>query len=167
MPRKPKLEKQYRTFRVDGKDVKVSFFPPEGRSKSWYAYWNGLRTKKSTRERNLDKAIEAVERELHGERGTALSSLMTDEEFDEIQRRHYERMKAKPETLEACEEAISAFRTITGIVPIVAATADDCSRFQDEALRTPRNWRMPYKSEKSRQESTIRQQLLSDATVEK
>ena len=167
MPRKPKLEKQYRTFRVEGKDVKVSFFPPNGRSKSWYAYWKGLRTRKSTGQRSLEEAIEAVERELLGKQDASPSSLMTDEEFYEIQRRHYERMNAKQESVDANMEAISAFRTITGIAPIVAATADDCSRFQDEALRTPRNWRMPYKSEKSHQESTVGQQLLSAATVEK
>lgn len=165
MPRKPSLKKEVRTLRGNGKDVQVSFFPPQGRNKSWYAYWKGLPTRKSTKERSLERAIESVERELFDKQDASSSSLMTDEEFDEIQRRHYERMNAKQDSVDANREAISAFRTITGIVPIVAATADDCSRFQDEALLLPRNWRMPYSDETRREAERANHENLSVATV--
>lgn len=42
MPRKPKAEKQVRGFVVDGKDVRVSFFPPKGRERSWQVYWTAF-----------------------------------------------------------------------------------------------------------------------------
>ena len=77
---------------------------------------------------------------------------MSDEEFDEIQRRHYGKKRrprqpwfAAAKSLKASLDAISAFREITGITPISLATPDDCERFQREALQKQRNWRMQYR----------------------
>ena len=77
-----------------------------------------------------------------------LAGLMSDEEFDEIQRRHYGKRKS-PEamiraekSLGACKEAISAFRAISGLKPITKATPYDCERFQNDALALPKNWRL-------------------------
>ena len=77
---------------------------------------------------------------------------LTDEEFEEIQRRHYGK-KTDPaaairsaKSLAASLDSIRAFREITGITPISLATPDDCERFQREALQKPRNWRMPFRT---------------------
>ena len=86
---------------------------------------------------------------------------MSDDEFDEIQRRHYERIQAKPETLAACIEAVSAFRQIACVCPITLATADDCARFQDEALKLPKNWRVKYRDE------VRRKKRIADESVER
>lgn len=161
MPRKRKQEKQTRTFRADGKDVVVTFFPPDKRYRSWCAYWKGLPTKRSTKCRTFDGAVEAVERMLNGDNPYPSTNVMSDDEFDEIQRRHYKRIKAEPETISACEEAISMFREITGVCPITLATADDCAKFQDEAITLPKNFRVNYKNEDRRQER------MADESVER
>lgn len=154
MPRKPKAEKQVRGFVVDGKNVRVSFFPPRGRERSWQVYWSGLPTRKSTKAVTFEGALEAVQRMLLGDEFAASTIVLSDEEFDEIQRQHYDRMQAKPETVTGCFEAIEAFRTITGVSPIALATAADCARFQDDALKLPKNWRAPFKDELRRQQRT-------------
>ena len=169
MPRKPKKVKHVRTFRVEGSDVNVTFFPPDDRYSSWCAYWKGLQTKRSTKRKTYDGAVEAVERMLNGDNQQSSANMMTDEEFDEIQRRHYERIQAQPETLAACMEAISMFREITGIRPITLANADDCARFQDEAIKLPKNYRVKYKDDRRRQERIADESVArySVATVEK
>lgn len=161
MPRKPKLEKQTRTFRAGGKDVVVTFFPPDKRYRSWCVYWKGLPTKRSTKCRTFDGAVDAVERMLNGESPISSVKVMSDEELDEIQLRHYKRIKAEPETIAACQEAISMFRDITEVRPITLATADDCARFQDEAIKLPKNFRVNYKDEDRRRER------IADESVER
>ena len=76
--------------------------------------------------------------------------ILTDEEFEEIQRRHYgsgvtrTRSEEPQGSLTACLEAISAFREITKLKPITRATAADCERFQQRALALPKNWRAKF-----------------------
>lgn len=154
MPRKPKAEKQVRAFVVNGKDIRVSFFPPRGKEKSWQVYWTGLPTRKSTRAVTFDGAVEAVNRMLCGDGPTEQESVMSDDEFDQVQREHYKRVEATPETVTGCFEAVQAFRTVTKVVPISLAAPEDCARFQDEALKLAKNWRAPFKSDSRRQERT-------------
>jgi integrase len=75
---------------------------------------------------------------------------MSDEDFEAIQRAHYDRrqdpkarMRAK-KSLESCLEAIAAFREIAGISPVVSATPDDCAAFQRRVLELPKSWRLKY-----------------------
>ena len=101
----------------------------------------------STGQRGFDEAIvvahEMVQK--NGERPRLRDTSLTDEEFEEIQRTHFGR-KHEPaardraeKTLDDCLEAITAFRTISGLNPVVLATADDCAAFQREALGRPKN----------------------------
>lgn len=167
MPRKPNQKKEVRVFVVDGKDLRVTFFPPKGNERSWHAYWKGLPTRRSTKAQRLEDAINSVQRTLLGEDAAGFHISLSDIEFDTIQRAHFERMQAKQGSIKACFEAIQAFRQITGIVPISRATADDCARFQDEALKLPKNWRAPFRDEQRRKQRTSdgRLGLLSRQTV--
>lgn len=177
MPRKPKKEKQKVTVLVDGKPIAVTMHPPIGIRKSWYAFWTGLTTSKSTGQADLDEAVKVVENMLrNGGKKTDLSDLvMSDEEFEEIQRRHYakktdpEARKRSMKSLGECLDAISAFWEISGLRPITLATPGDCERFQAEALLKPRNWRVAYadneRSMKRRQEKETAVELLSSNTV--
>lgn len=152
MPRKPKREKQTITVVVNGAPVAIILHPPNAARKSWYAYWPGLVASKSTGQTKWEEAIvvaEAMVRE-GGKRPTPSDGLLTDEEFEAVQRRHFSK-KTDPaaqaraaKTLEDCLNAIVAFREITGLKPITLATPDDCERFQREALNRPRNWRRRY-----------------------
>jgi integrase len=47
-------------------------------------------------------------------------------------------------SLDACLEAIDAFKHISGLRQIALATADDCAAFQRKALTLPKNWRHKY-----------------------
>jgi integrase len=82
-----------------------------------------------------------------GNQCTLADAVLSDEEFEEIQRRHFSKKtdpaaKVRAEkTLEDCLDAIAAFRELTGLKPITIATPDDCERFQQEALKKARNWR--------------------------
>ncbi len=169
MPRKPKKQKEQVQIVVEGVVHSVTLFPPHGREKSWHVYWKGLPTRRSTRQRDYDSAVRAVERMLcnGGRIPDQQSQSMSDEEFVEIQLRYYERIKAKPETIKSCLEAISAFQDISGVSPISTATADDCARFQDEALKLPKNWRVRYGSEERRKKKLSDENVerLSDLTV--
>lgn len=152
MPRKPKVEKQQVNIVVNGSTVTVIMHPPTGAHKSWRAYWTGLPRAKSTGQRDFNEAIKIAENMLRngGNRATIEDAVLSDEEFDEIQRRHFGKKKdpaAKiraQKSLTACLEAISAFRLITEIIPIALATPMDCERFQEAALRKPRDWRMSH-----------------------
>ena len=85
-----------------------------------------------------------------GKLGHGDDLVLNDEEFEEIQRRHYGKKKdpaaqvRAQKSLTACLEAISAFRLISHITPVTQATPDDCERFQNEALKLPRDWRMEH-----------------------
>ena len=155
MPRKPKLEKQTITVVVNGTPVAVALHPPTGARSSWYAYWNGLETSRSTGQRNLEDAILAAEGMVRsgGKRATLDDAVLSDEEFEKVQRTHYARkldptaLGRSAKTLAECLDAIAAFKAITGLPAIASATPDDCARFQREALRRPRSWRKPCGTE--------------------
>lgn len=166
MPRKPKLEKRTITVVVDGSPITVSLHPPSGARKSWYAYRSGLVASKATGQRNLEDAIVVVESMLRNwkagrgaQRPAPSTEILTNEEFEVIQRAHYER-KTDPaawaraqKSLTVCLEAIKAFQAITRLDQISLATPDDCARFQREALERPKNWRQHYPRGKKPEES--------------
>ena len=157
MGRKKKQEKATITVVVNGTAIPVILHPPVPPRRSWYAYWPGLVASKSTGQSDFDQAAIAAENMVRngGNRGNGQHPeipVLSDEEFDEIQRRHYGK-KTDPaaairsaKSLNASLDAISAFREITGVTPISLATPDDCERFQREALQKQRNWRMPYRA---------------------
>lgn len=152
MPRKQKQEKKTITVIVNGDPVAVVLHPPSGIRKSWYAFWNGLVTSKSTGQRSLQDAVIAAESMVRsgGKRVVLSDAVLSDEEFEEIQRVHYSR-KTDP-TAQARSQSslivflnsIQAFRKISGLERVVFATADDCSKFQRTALTMPKNWLLQY-----------------------
>ena len=158
MGRKPKAEKRTITVVVNGTAIPVILHPPVPPRSSWYAYWPGLVASKSTGQSNYEEAVRVVQDMLGngGKRGTLADAVLSDEEFEAIQRRHYGKKKGQDaqaraqKSLDSCLDAISAFGQIIGISPITLATPDDCERFQTEALSKPRNWRKQYP--KSRKE---------------
>ena len=147
MPRKPKAEKKTITVIVNGAPIGVTLHPPTKARRSWYAYWNGLVSSKSTGQANFADAVIVVENMLKqgGQRATICDALMTDDEFEQIQREHYNKKKGPEKrtrsvkSLESCLEAIRAFKVISGLQPITLATADDCAAFQTKALKMPKN----------------------------
>lgn len=152
MPRKPREIKKTINVVVDGRVVHVVLHPPSGSRTSWYAYWPGLKSSRSTGVSDVGEAIQVVEDMLRngGRKSAPGSDPLSDAEFEEIQRRHFAKKKS-PEarlrakkSLDACLEAISAFREITGVSPVSLATPKDCERFQNEALTKPKNWRSQY-----------------------
>lgn len=152
MPRKASPKKYRFETIVGGKTIQVTLHPPVGRRTSWYVYWSGITTSKSTEQINLEDAKKvAVEMIQNGGRRSATAlEIPTDEEFEFVQQRHFSKkqgpdaQKRNEKSLVACMEAIRAFRDITGICPISMATPDDCERFQHEALTKPKNWRVNY-----------------------
>ena len=157
MPRKNKETKKKLTVVVGGSPVTVVLHPPGGSRISWYAYWPGLKASRSTGAATVGEAITIVEDMLKngGKKAPVAGAVLGDEEFEEIQRRHFAKrrspdaQKRAEKSLAACLEAISAFRAILGISPVTTASAADCERFQTEALKKPKNWRSLYP--KSRQ----------------
>jgi hypothetical protein len=152
MPRKPKLEKKTITVVVNGTPISVTLHPPTGARRSWYAYTGGWLTSRSTGQRTLEDAIVTAEQMVRGKghRAKLTDAVLSDEEFEAIQRAHFERhqdpaaRERAAKTLNVCLEAIAAFRLISELNPITAATADDCAAFQREALNRPKNWRKQY-----------------------
>lgn len=176
MPRKPKKEKKRINVLVNGKPITVTLYPPTSTRKSWYAYWSGLITSKSTGHSDYSEAVKAVEDMLQngGRKSELADAVLTDEEFDEIQRRHYGKKndpaakKRAERTLIACMEAIDAFRRVSGVSPISLATPEDCERFQHEALKLPKDWRTKYADNsrsKRRREQRGAVEFLSPNTV--
>src|SRR5262249_6534307 len=112
---------------------------------------------KSTGQARYEEAVIAVETMIRnwnsgqgGQRPTITATILTDEEFEKIQKTHFER-KTDPaarargqKSLTICLEAIKAFKAISGLERIALATPDDCARFQREALNRPKNWRQQY-----------------------
>jgi integrase len=164
MPRKPKQEKGRVTVVANGKAITVSLYPPSGSRTSWYAYWIGLSTSKSTGHSDYASAVLAVENMFRngGQRSTVSDTIISDVEFEEIQRRHFSKKndiaaRARAEkSLYSCLNAIAAFRKITGISPVILATPDDCEEFQHEALRYLKNWRKDYPKGKKEKVECIR-----------
>lgn len=149
MPRKPKPAKKEKiTIVVNGTPVTVTLTPPTRARKSWFVYWKGLATSKSTGASLFEDAVKAAEHMLthSGQKPDLAQALLADDDFLAIQKKHFgSRTGERPvKTLKDCLLAISAFRSITGISPIASATADDCAAFQDKALTMPKNWRAKY-----------------------
>ncbi len=156
MPRKPKQEKQLITVIVRGTPVSVTLYPPIPPRTSWFAYWPGLKFSKTTGQRELKAAIAVAENMVKngGKRVNIADTLLSDEEFEKIQRVHYAKKqdsaaKARSDkSLGVCLEAISAFREITGLNPVTAATPDDCAAFQRNTLQLPKSHRLKYPKSK-------------------
>jgi hypothetical protein len=152
MPRKPKQEKRTISVIVNGVPVAVVLHPPSGPRKSWYAYWPGLVTSKTTGQKDFAEAVKVVENMLKsgGKRPELRDAVLSDEEFEQIQRAHYGKKKEEAaqaraeKSLQSCMEAIRAFKVISGISPISRATPDDCARFQQKALTLPKSTLHPY-----------------------
>lgn len=171
MPRIRVLKKRKTTVFVNGSPVMVTLYPPTGERTSWYAYWKGLVASKSTGQLDFAEAVKALDDMLRngGKKSTLGTALLSDEEFMEIQRRHYAKKtdpvarKRSHKSLRECLDAITAFREISGLAPFTQATPDDCERFQREALAKPKNWRVHY-SERTRLKQEQEQR---DVEVEK
>ncbi|QDU26775.1 Phage integrase family protein [Anatilimnocola aggregata] len=163
MPRKPKIAPERFSVVVNGDPICVTLHPPTGRQKAWYVYWAGLGNSKSTGKRELKAAIAAAEAMLRngGERPTATDDVLSDEEFKEIQRRHFERdhsangLKRAATSLKSCLEAIDAFQRIVKLPAISLATPDDCAKFEREALKLPKSWRLSYPRAKRENVKTL------------
>lgn len=165
MGRKPKMEKRTITVVVNGTVIPVILHPPKPPRRTWYAYWPGLTASKSTGQREFEQAALAAEDMLRngGNRGHPDQLTMSDEEFEEIQRRHYGKKadrKRAEQTLYSCMNAIAAFRKITGLVGVTTATPDDCARFQTTAEGLPRDWRHDYPQAKDADEPLSRNTIL-------
>jgi hypothetical protein len=168
MPRRrAKPEKETVTVVFDGTPIAVVLHPPTGTRASWYAYWSGAVTSKSTGHADRDQALAAAENMVRewkaggtGQRTRADDLVMSDEEFIEIQRRHYARKKDPKAqkraglTLAGCLQAIAAFRDVIRedpikfTRPVAAATPDICAKFMENAQARPRNWRKQYENSK-------------------
>jgi len=168
MPRKPLKKKEKVTIVVDGVPIIVRLHPPSGSRASWYAYWSGLVTSISTGHDDFGEAVKAVETILRngGKRHDQSDMVLSDDEFEEIQRRHYAKKtdatarKRSEKSLRECLDAIRAFREISGVTPVTLATPDDCERFQRAAVEKPRNWRL---QSADNNESMRRRETLTDA----
>src|SRR5208283_3958511 len=95
MTRKIKLHKTKVDVLVNGKTITVSLYPPQPPQTSWYAYWRGLKAHKSTGQSDLDAARRTVQDMLrNGGRPSQLSdAMLSNAEFEEIQRRHFGKKK--------------------------------------------------------------------------
>jgi hypothetical protein len=130
--------------------------PPTGARKSWFAYWQGLVSSRSTGQRDYAEAVKVVQDMLNngGNRSELQDAVLSDQEFEQIQREHYGR-KQDPaanaraaKSLFSCMNAITAFRAISGLKPVTIATPDACAAFQRKALGLPKNWRLSYPKSK-------------------
>lgn len=152
MPRKQQQAKQTITVVVNGDPIKVGLHPPTEKRKAWYAYWAGCVYSRSTNQTDLTEAIRVAESMVkNGGKQVLLSdAVLSDEEFEAIQRAHFAKRtdpasKVRAEkSLESCLESIAAFKKLAGLPHAAMATADDCARFQVEALKLPNNWRREY-----------------------
>src|SRR5690349_7534310 len=114
MPRKPTVTKRKISILVKGKPIDVVLHPPSGTRRSWYAYWAGLTTSRSTGHEDFEEAVKSAEAMLrNGGKKPTNVAVLTDEEFEEIQRRHYSKRtdeqarKRAAKSLRECLDAIS------------------------------------------------------------
>jgi hypothetical protein len=93
MGRRAKRVKQTITVVVNGTVVPVILHPPTRPRRAWYAYWPGLVTSKSTGQTDFERAALAAENMVRngGKIRTVTETLLSDEEFEAIQRAHYDR----------------------------------------------------------------------------
>ena len=132
--------------------IPVILHPPLPPRRAWYAYWPGLVASKSTGQTDFEQAALAAEDMLRngGKRGSLADTVLSDEEFEAIQRAHFSRKqdpmarKRADKSLVLCLEAIAAFKDITGISPIALASPDDCATFQRKAIQLPKSRRLKY-----------------------
>ena len=166
MPRKPKAGETV-VIHANGRAIRVSLFPPDRKRKerSWYAYWNGLPTRVTTRKATKAEAIEAVREVLCG-KPSSPAEVLTDDELIQIQQHYFEKQKAGRDRPESCDksltnvlEAFDAFKRVSGLEHISTATPDECERFQTAALKLPSCWRRPpehkYKKTKTVSVATV------------
>src|SRR5439155_7190478 len=152
MPRKPQQKKQTLTVLLNGKPITVTLHPPTDTRKSWYCYWTGLVASRSTGQLNLADAIIVAESMVRngGKQPRLADAILSDEEFEQIQRVHYAKKKdpaaqaRADKSLQSCLEAIRAFKAISGLSQITLATADDCAAFQRKVLTLPKSTLRPY-----------------------
>jgi integrase len=103
-------------------------------------------------QREFEDAVVAAEDIVRndGRRSNSRDAILSDGEFEEIQRAHFAKKTDAAardranKTLEECIDAIGAFRQVSGLSSIALATPDDCERFQKSALQLPKNWRQKY-----------------------
>lgn len=152
MPKKPSNKNNRLTVLVNGDPIEVTLYSPRGNKKTWYAYWSSLNAARSTGQKTYDEAVRVVESMVQngGQRPEPQQlAVLSDEEFELIQRRHYGKRKDPGKarralkSLVACLESISAFKALTNLTHVAAATPDDCEKFQHKALDLPFNWRKP------------------------
>jgi len=156
MPRKPKVEKKTISIRVNDAVIAVILHPPSGRRTSWYAFWGGLTTSRSTGQADFNEAVKVVEAMLRngGRRAEPKDAQLSDDELEQIQQVHFGRktdpdaQKRAQKSLEECLDALNAFKAISGLSPISTATPDDCAAFQRKALAMPKNWRQQHPKSK-------------------
>ena len=165
MGRKPQPKKETITVLVKGTAIPVILHPPIPPRSSWYAYWPGLVASKSTGQSSFEEAVRVVHDMLGngGSRGTLADVVLSDEEFEAIQRRHFGKKvdrKRAEQTLYSCLNAIAAFRTLTGLNPVTTATPGDCARFQSEAETRAKNWRHNYPKAKGEVDCLSRNTIL-------
>ena len=112
MPKKRQLKKQTVQFIVNGAPVSVVLHPPGGRRTSWYAYWPGLVTSKTTGQSDLTEAIRAAEHMVrHGGTLAELDNvLLSDEDFEQVQRAHYGKKRSRPHTTGPRRRSRTAWR---------------------------------------------------------
>src|SRR5262249_42825164 len=153
--RKRKQEKHTFQVVINGVPITVTLSPPAGRRTSWFVYWTGLTYSRATGERELDKAIVAAEHMVRygGKRADLDEVVLSDEEFEAIQKAHFGKKKdpdarrRAAKTLKDCLEAIAAFKALSGLDRVAAATPADCGKFQQKALTMPKNWRHRHAKE--------------------
>lgn len=149
MPKKPQPQKKIASVLVNGEPIKVTLYSPRGSKRTWYASWKGLRTARSTKQVEYAAAVRAVEAMLQngGKVPNLSDTLMTDDEFQAIQGRHFgkksgpTKARGAEKSLASLLEAIQAFKSITGLTHVAAATPADCERFQHVASGLPKSWR--------------------------
>ena len=128
MPRQPKPKKETIRVVVDGAPYAVRLHPPAGPQAAWYAYWAGAVYKRSTGQTSLEGAVAVAEHMLRewlaggsAARPRPADAVLTDEEFEAVQRAHFRRKqdpkarKRAIKSLAACLEAIGAFKKISGL----------------------------------------------------
>jgi hypothetical protein len=109
----------------------------------------------------LEEAIVVAEAMVRnqGRRPCLTDTVLSDEDFEKIQRAHFAR-KTDPaaqiraeKSLEETLDAISAFKLISGLEPITIALPCDCASFQRLALEKPKNWRTKHPRSKETQQN--------------
>ena len=72
--KKKKAERQTITVVVNGKSIPVTMHPPVPPRTSWYAFWHGLMTSRSTGQSSYEEAVRVAE-EMVGNGGEKRATL--------------------------------------------------------------------------------------------